>query len=737
MKKIMLLLAITLSGLFAFAQWEWQNPLPQGNNLNAISTIEDEVWAVGVNGTIIHSSDWGESWEFQNSNTVDNLADVCFVDLNHGWALQSFGYQSIIKTDDGGINWYSTEKISDSKFTSSLTSICFVDQQIGWAVGWATSNPEGPIIIHTVDGGTTWESQTYIGEGDIGYPTVYFIDQNEGWIALRNTIIHTEDGGVNWELQNCYSENSFTDIFFLDAENGWASAFSSVFMTSNGGETWESSTDLSLIGLNINEVSFIDNNTGWICGNTGGGDEPEIGSIYKTTDGGNTWETQLQLNEFTPKPIYCLSYKSESGGVAAGEIGELLKTTGIENDWVQVSSSFTFCDLFDVFFIDNLNGWACGGFSNPGIMPMPLIYNTNDGGLTWSEQNAPYDGPGYYTKILFTDTQHGWATGLNLTLFRIKLITTVDGGETWEEQLNSYDALRNFFFINNSVGWNVGEEGVIQKTEDGGWNWVDQQSGTDRNLFSVMFINEEIGWIAGDSIILKTENGGNTWEEQSAPQGFCNQIFFIDELHGWVVSPAWGYNSGMNMRTIDGGENWEELSGEGFYEVFFIDSENGWGRGKNNPGGGMGSVPVSNMFITSDGGLTWTLQPMRNLIDGGFCFIDENEGWAVSYNGTIMHTNNGGMAGFNENTFSNRQSQIQNFPNPFSTYTTIKYELANPSTVQLTIYDYLGRQVELIEKMQAQGKQQIVWDAEGLPAGVYFCVIKTNQGIRTTKLIKL
>jgi len=82
-------------------------------------------------------------------------------------------------------------------------------------------------------------------------------------------------------------------------------------------------------------------------------------------------------------------------------------------------------------------------------------------------------------------------------------------------------------------------------------------------------------------------------------------------------------------------------------------------------------------------------------------------------------------------------SMLPVYPNPFTTSTTIEYELTQPSTVQLTIYDYLGKQVKVIEKKQAQGKQQITWNAEGLPAGVYFCVIKTNQGIETTKLIKL
>ena len=57
--------------------------------------------------------------------------------------------------------------------------------------------------------------------------------------------------------------------------------------------------------------------------------------------------------------------------------------------------------------------------------------------------------------------------------------------------------------------------------------------------------------------------------------------------------------------------------------------------------------------------------------------------------------------------------------------------------MSITVYDHLGEQIEIIKKEQSHGKQQEVWNAEGLPAGIYFCVLKTNEGILTKKLIKL
>jgi hypothetical protein len=78
-----------------------------------------------------------------------------------------------------------------------------------------------------------------------------------------------------------------------------------------------------------------------------------------------------------------------------------------------------------------------------------------------------------------------------------------------------------------------------------------------------------------------------------------------------------------------------------------------------------------------------------------------------------------------------------NWPNPFTSLTTIEYKLAVPAVVTIHIYNHLGEQVERIEKKKSQGIQQEVWNAEALPAGVYFCVLKTKSQIQTMKLIKL
>ena len=77
-------------------------------------------------------------------------------------------------------------------------------------------------------------------------------------------------------------------------------------------------------------------------------------------------------------------------------------------------------------------------------------------------------------------------------------------------------------------------------------------------------------------------------------------------------------------------------------------------------------------------------------------------------------------------------------PNPFKSEITITYEILQKSNVNLVIYNYYGQLVSsLINEVKRQGKHEIQYDGKELPAGIYFCVLKTNKGMQTTKMIKL
>ena len=72
---------------FGFSQegWFWQNPLPQGNDLNSVCFIDANVgFTVGNSGTILKTTNGGQSWSSQWIASSIHLYDVSFFDENNG-----------------------------------------------------------------------------------------------------------------------------------------------------------------------------------------------------------------------------------------------------------------------------------------------------------------------------------------------------------------------------------------------------------------------------------------------------------------------------------------------------------------------------------------------------------------------------------------------------------------------------------------------------------------------------
>ena len=77
-------------------------------------------------------------------------------------------------------------------------------------------------------------------------------------------------------------------------------------------------------------------------------------------------------------------------------------------------------------------------------------------------------------------------------------------------------------------------------------------------------------------------------------------------------------------------------------------------------------------------------------------------------------------------------------PNPLESSTIIEYTLHHNSPVTLRILDLSGREVTtLVNEVQQQGEQKMVFETTRLKPGIYFCILKTNEGIQTKKMIKL
>ena len=76
-------------------------------------------------------------------------------------------------------------------------------------------------------------------------------------------------------------------------------------------------------------------------------------------------------------------------------------------------------------------------------------------------------------------------------------------------------------------------------------------------------------------------------------------------------------------------------------------------------------------------------------------------------------------------------------PNPFTTSTTIEYELTKVSSVQFTVYNVMGEVVyKSIANVLQSGPHQVSWSPGPMPAGMYYGVLRSEEGVSVVKLIK-
>ena len=82
----------------------------------------------------------------------------------------------------------------------------------------------------------------------------------------------------------------------------------------------------------------------------------------------------------------------------------------------------------------------------------------------------------------------------------------------------------------------------------------------------------------------------------------------------------------------------------------------------------------------------------------------------------------------------------QNYPNPFNPTTTIPFDLSEPMTINLEVYDVLGRKIQTLlqNEFYGVGAHSIHFDAKGLSSGLYYYRLQTGETeiIRSMTLIK-
>lgn len=236
--------------------------------------------------------------------------------------------------------------------------------------------------------------------------------------------------------------------------------------------------------------------------------------------------------------------------------------------------------------------------------------------------------PGIYCNDMqfLTDGQHGWVVGSvgGGGLIRGQVLATADGGASWADVPfpdSGNVGPEGVFFVSPDTGWIVGAGGFISVTRDGGQTWTRQTSPVARKLHRVQFYSSLIGWTTGgwqdgsSFLLLKTTDGGGTWQDMSFGSNCysCEDIWFADSLHGWIV----GQDASINpfiQHTTDGGLTWNPQTaplptGNGpVSSVCFPTPKIGWASASS-----IYQTPAGAILHTTNGGDSWYVQANTNM----------------------------------------------------------------------------------------------------------------------------
>lgn len=107
MKKLYLIFAMLyFSYSFGLAQWRiaFSSTYPSGTTFQSIYFVNENVgWAVGSDGIILKTTNGGNSWTQQVSNTTSTLYFIQALDENNLFACG--GNRNFLKSTDGGNTW--------------------------------------------------------------------------------------------------------------------------------------------------------------------------------------------------------------------------------------------------------------------------------------------------------------------------------------------------------------------------------------------------------------------------------------------------------------------------------------------------------------------------------------------------------------------------------------------------------------------------------------------------------
>ncbi len=252
-------------------------------------------------------------------------------------------------------------------------------------------------------------------------------------------------------------------------------------------------------GEEVTGIDFVSNSDG--CAITASG------KIYRTDDGGKSFRL---VGDGSGRRLADIYFLDDEIGFVCGAQGTLLRTGdgGVSWSVLDVDSSW---DLASLGFPKDEFGIVVGNFNSGESLGMGVIGTTSDEGVTWNFDKTDHRGL-YFVDVVPTD--HSWILG------KESLVYTTDGGETWDKIVSRITGANALLFIDVQHGWEIGDNGLLRYSTDGGWSWQNKLKMTDEPLTCLAVPEPDRVYIAGNNFLAVSSNHGRNWVMDSVSHKF-------------------------------------------------------------------------------------------------------------------------------------------------------------------------------------------------------------------------
>jgi photosystem II stability/assembly factor-like uncharacterized protein len=322
-----------------------------------------------------------------------------------------------------------------------------------------------------------------------------------------------------------------------------------VYKSVDGGQTWKHAGLTATAHIGAVEIDPTNHNVVWVAaiGNAFAANEER--GLYKTTDGGRTWEhvlflsdtvgiTDVELLPGNPQIVFASAWKArrqpwtiESGGPA--EEGGIFKSVDGGARWERVTQGLP----DDLLGKIDLAISAADSSRIYALVEAPDdqggVYRSMDQGETW-EQVSHHDGirtrPFYYTNLEAhpTDPDTLWvmATGY---------FKSTDGGETWKRASVPHGDNHDMWINpNNPDIFIQGNDGGANVTLNGGGSWSTQFNQPTAELYQVEVDDQYPYWLYGG----QQDNSTTIAVPSQAPYNRQHPAGYLTDTGGCETGPA-------------------------------------------------------------------------------------------------------------------------------------------------------------------------------------------------------